>query len=55
MTKYHLLLFLLVTWTALKGTATSFSPIPRKPPTPTDEGSGFGRRGTRLSFQPLKS
>src|SRR5947207_1333870 len=33
-TKYHLLLSLVVTCTALKGTATSFSPMPRKPPTP---------------------
>src|SRR5580692_4170686 len=35
MTKYHLLLFLVVMRTASKGTETSFSPAPRKPPTPT--------------------
>src|ERR1700730_6860550 len=34
-TGYHLLLSLVLNWTALKGTATSFSPTPRNPPTPT--------------------
>src|SRR5579883_841952 len=34
-TRYHLLLSLSVILTASKGTATSFSPAPRKPPTPT--------------------
>src|SRR5215467_2951337 len=33
-TKCHLLLSLVLAWTALNGTATSFSPAPRKPPTP---------------------
>src|SRR6202161_4905862 len=35
MTKYILLLSFMVAWTAVNGTATSFSPAPRKPPTPT--------------------
>src|SRR5450756_2732158 len=35
MTRYHLLLSFVVTRTASKGTATSFSPAPRNPPTPT--------------------
>src|SRR6266850_2123567 len=32
-TRYHLLFFSLA-WRALKGIATSFSPMPRNPPTP---------------------
>src|ERR1700689_2604597 len=35
MTKYILFLSFMVAWTAVNGTATSFSPAPRKPPTPT--------------------
>src|SRR3977135_2110695 len=34
-TGHHLLLSLVLNWTALNGTATSFSPIPRNPPTAT--------------------
>src|SRR5262245_7181933 len=50
MTRYHLLLFLFVTWTALKGTATSFSPIPRKPPTPTMSAVALPSRSTSTSM-----
>ena len=35
MTGYHLLVSLVLNCTALKWTLRSFSPIPRKPPTPT--------------------
>src|SRR5262249_3274542 len=35
MTRYHLLLLLVVAWIAFCGTATYFSPAPRKPPAPT--------------------
>src|SRR5215467_15079845 len=49
-TRYHLLLFLFVTWTALKGTATSFSPIPRKPPTPTMSAVALPSRSTSTSM-----
>src|SRR6516164_6670531 len=50
MTRYHLLLFLFVAWTALKGTATSFSPIPRKPPTPTMSAVALPSRSTSTSM-----
>src|SRR6476619_2457769 len=50
MTKYHLLLSLLVTWTALNATATSFSPIPRKPPTPTISAVTLPSRSTSTSM-----
>src|SRR5215831_4788704 len=50
MTRYHLLLFLFVTWTALKGMATSFSPIPRKPPTPTMSAVALPSRSTSTSM-----
>src|SRR5207237_469064 len=35
MTAHHLLLSLVLKETAVNGTATSFSPMPRKPPAPT--------------------
>src|ERR1700716_4357677 len=50
MTRYHLLLSLVVAWTALNGTATSFSPIPRKPPTPTISASALPWRSIRTSM-----
>src|SRR3954447_6522964 len=50
MTRYHLLLFLLVTWTASNGTATSFSPIPRKPPAPTISAVILPSRSTSTSM-----
>src|SRR3954452_15686609 len=49
-TRYHLLLSLLVTWTALNGTATSFSPMPRKPPTPTISAVTLPSRSTSTSM-----
>ena len=49
-TRYHLLLSLVVTCTALKGTATSFSPIPRKPPTPTMSAVTLPSRSTSTSL-----
>src|ERR1700732_1038737 len=49
-TRYHLLLSLLLTWTALKGTATSFSPAPRNPPTPTMSASIFPLGSTSTSM-----
>src|SRR6266436_3516573 len=49
-TRYHLLLSLVVAWTALNGTATSFSPIPRKPPTPTISVVALPWRSTRTSM-----
>src|SRR6185503_5095934 len=49
-TRYHLLLSLLVTWTALNGMATSFSPMPRKPPTPTISAVILPSRSTSTSM-----
>src|SRR5271165_2956255 len=48
-TRYHLLLFLVVARTALNGTATSFSPAPRKPPTPMTNPVTLPSRSTRTS------
>src|SRR5262249_38607870 len=50
MTRSPLLLFLFVPGTALKGTATSFSPIPRKPPTPTMSAVALPSRSTSTSM-----
>src|ERR1700704_5482565 len=50
MTRYHLLLFLLVIWTALKGTTTSFSPIPRNPQTPMMRAVALPSRSTSTSM-----
>src|SRR5262245_15744258 len=50
MTRYHLLLSLVVVRTELKGTATSFSPMPRKPPTPTMSAGILPSRSTSTSM-----
>src|SRR5262245_36444124 len=50
MTKYHLLLSLVVVRTESKGTATSFSPKPRKPPTPTMSAEILPSRSTSTSM-----
>src|SRR5712691_6424019 len=50
MTGYHLLLPLVLNWTALKWTATSFSPAPRKPPTPTINAVILPSLSTRTSM-----
>src|SRR6266478_4539696 len=50
MTRYHLLLSLVVVLTELKGTATSFSPMPRNPPTPTTSAVILPSRSTSTSM-----